>query len=323
MGSLHESPRPVETDPASGAPVVESEAPAEWDAFLRENAEAEAAARQSSALKYILGLAVVWGSLYLVALAQKYSYHEIRFDIGASDRESSRPASFIRNLGIRDKVMTPMDVRFHQTSARQIVKLLLSQTGITTRDANLDMISETPKTVSVTGRPLYYLLHSIIDNPQVGFALEERRAQFFAQTMKNAEPPTGLLRTFDWSADIELSSEPTLVFPSIRSDLWLIVSLQPHAVGPGPTQSRVEVEVWRGAERYTTWEDTLSENQKATLDLSAGGKVLVTIEPLTANVIPAAGVNRSKYKLRIYFEARGEGGTAPPEVASSASGSSE
>lgn len=314
MAQLHESPRPIETDPASGAPLTEPDGPAVWDAFVQEGPEIDTAP-QPSAFRFVIGLAVIWGSLFLIAWAQKISFNEIRFDFG-DNSPTQRAQTFVKQLDVRDKVMTPMDVRFHRTPARQIVKLLLAQTGIAVDGDDLALVSETPVRVEIPKRPLYYQLHSVINDPQIGFSIQERRAHFFPQTLKAAEPPTGLLRTFDWAADVELSPDPTLIFPSIRSDLWLLLSLEPSAVGPAPYQTRVRVEVWRGGERFATAEDVLSETSKATLDFTAGGKVRVTIEPSARTVAPQTS-GPSKYKVRIYFEARAEGGDMPAALPSS------
>lgn len=322
---IHDPPKPVEHGAPAPAPEREAEDNG-WEALLSqaadESAEEGRAAPKpssSSSFKILLGLVVVWGSLYLVALAQTISFNEISINLGGSGKGQPKRA-FVAGLNVRDKVAAPMDMRFHQTPTRQIVKLALSQAGVSAEEGDLALIPDRPKSPSLSQKPLYYLLHSVIDDPEIGFSLESRQAHFFKQTIKNADPAVGLLRTFDWEATVPLRDEPTLFFPSIRSDLWVLLSVRRPAAGLGPSDPRVSVEIWRGGEEIATGEGALGPANRVNLEFSAGGKVLVSIEPAPAEpaadaIAAAAG---ARYKLRIFFEARQVEDRSSPPVAAAA-----
>lgn len=301
-----ESPAPpASAQAAVAAPAAVNANIEQWESALNE---AAASARDeqdrehsngSSAARSMLGLAVVWGVLYLLAYAQKLSENDISFGVEPATGRSARRASLYSALDVRQKVMLPGDVRFHQAPGRQIVKLLLQGSGMRVSDAGLALISDKPRSIEERGKPLYELLHTIIDDPAVGFALRSKEAFIFRQKLENTEPATGPLRQFEWQAIVDVSVEPTVLFPAGRSDLWAIISVPPPSTDESKNEQRFAVEIWRSGRPEAMAEGVLGPNKKAQLSFSSEGTVLVTIEEPGGEPAPPSP-NGAPYRIRIF-----------------------
>lgn len=260
------------------------------------------------AVRMLFGLMVVWGSFFLVALAQDYSYNEIRFDLGNAGA-SWRPRAFLAGLDVRDKITMPVEsLTFHDKSPRETVALLLGRVGLSVSEQDLELLSEEKRNVKLTGSPYYQALNTLIDDPAIGFSLSAEKARLFSQRIKNVEPALGELRQFDWEARVELGENPTVLIPAARSDLWCLFAVAPRPVGPGSAYPRIAVEIWRGARRVASGEGVLGEDHIASLNFSAQGTIILTIERAEPAEERLGGVaHASQYKVRIFFRASGGG----------------
>ena len=190
------------------------------------------------------------------------------------------------------RVRLPAEIRFHRTQARQIVKGLLDKAEFSADETDLELISLERKSVHLK-KPLYALLLAIIDDPSVGLAFRGPHAHFFKQSLTDTQPAAGPLRQFDWRGRLELSEEPTTLFPSDRIDLWAIFSFIP----PGPElpgeNGRIMVEIRQGDRRLATGEGALGGDGMATLCFRAGATILVSVQAVEG---------LSLFDVRLYYQ---------------------
>jgi hypothetical protein len=208
-------------------------------------------------------------------------------------------------------------VRFRQTSARQIVRLLLARAGIDADEEDLRRIREEPRSLQRSGVPLLDLIHEIVDDPKVGLAVRRQNADFFAHELSATEPAQGPLSQFDWRARVALSTEPTLVFPSARTKVWGRFALRPAAPGVDPSQTRIAVEIWRGDERLASGEGILGPGRPAQLNFTADGFILASAERAPtagAETSTAAGGRLQPFDLHIFYR------ETPPAAGETAAG---
>ena len=313
-GPTHDTaPRGPSADaPASGAPSAPSAA-AGSDTPAGPQTAKSGPFSPSSPLASLFGLAVIWGSFYLIVLAQNISSNEIHLDTERTGPVWGGEA--LTALDVRVKVRMPVDeFVLDNTSPRRIIKGLLHQAGITVEDSDLEWISDEEKYLNLTKLSLHAWLHAVIDDPEVGFSLRAREAQFFKQVLKDTTPPVGPLRQFDWTGKgVQLAAAPTIIFPSSnRSDLWFLFRLLPPGNGSTQTASVIEVEIRRGEDRrLAILEGLIGADGKATFSFAAAVSLLITIETSEpdrkvggpgASQRPAPSAKGTGFDIRIFFQ---------------------
>ncbi|GEM_PF-5400899 len=255
----------------------------------------------------LLGLMVIWGVLYLVALAQNLS--DNRLDLGLDrGRQVLEQDRFLNELDPPALALLPIkDARFHRQPVRVMVQLLLADLNLEVDPGELALLPETSRSVALSEEPLHRVIHALVDDPAIGFSLSERRAHFFAQRLEDAEPPVGPLRQFEWGANVELSAEPSVFFPSARSDLWLVLALRPAEAGVA--REGLAVEIWKGRRRLTSGVGELGPDRKVSLRFWTAGSLLVTAEAIDS---PSAGEGRgARHQVRVFYQERRSEGVGP------------
>lgn len=187
---------------------------------------------KTSVLRVMLGLTVIWGSLYLVAIAQRISFDESnvqaarRAEVQTGEAGSSAPR--IDELtGRLDSPIESLEVR--SIPARQIVKKLLYDGHLFAQPGALDEIPESPISLSLENVPLHSALSSAVAAVDMGFYLRAGQVGFFSRIVSDKGGSAGepALR---WEADIGLTPERTTIYVAEDSDIR--VDLKVRRLGP-------------------------------------------------------------------------------------------
>lgn len=260
----------------------------------------------------LFGLVVVWGAFYLMAIAQNISNNEMTLGFSRaldSGGEAWRRERFLAAMDVHSIAMLPIDtLNIVRMSPRQITRQLLRHARIGFSEDELELISDEPTNISLAREPFHRVLHAVIDDSKIGYALQSRRIRFFPQKLENAEPTGGPYRQFQWEAILELSPEKTVVFPSNQTDLWLFLSLRLPSRGGVLGEPILAVEIWRDSEQISAGEGALGEDNRAMLSFSSGGAMVVNVEGLESleGQNSAAVSTGLKYKVRIFYQERTE-----------------
>lgn len=260
----------------------------------RPKAKADTGAgKEPSSWRVLLGLTVIWAVLYMIAWAENISINEIKVQAPLT--------SDARSLAVAPVEM----IRFNRTSPRQIVDLLFQNAHIQVSPEDLELISDELTDLRLSERPLHDAIRVILDDPKVGFALRGREAHFFDQKLSEDLTRGGRPTLVSWEAEIELTSEPMVVYPSTRSDLWAMFRLMPSGGGSSPAALSIAAEVWQGDRILVADQLPLGEDGTAKMNFSGGRTVNVSLRlvPNSSGEVPSDGA--VTFKIRVFFQEHG------------------
>lgn len=213
-----------------------------------------------SPLLILFGLLVVWGSLYLVAIAQNISYAPPAG--GAVPPVAAQPSSGMmsqssgpESLPVSSMLMPVENLSLREIPARQVVKDLLYKAHLHIAPQELDKIGAEARDVHFENKPLYECLYSTLGEDGLGIMVSGDRVQLIPQQVTHKYPDQGPLEQFHWDADLLLGGRAVSLFPSGRSDLWVRLRLLPPAAGDG--NYRIGFEIFRGPVREASGEAIL------------------------------------------------------------------
>jgi len=248
-----------------------------------------------SPLLILFGLLVVWGSLYLVAIAQNISYAPPRGGAAAvtppqaSSSLMPQPAA-PDSLPVSSMLMPVENLNLREIPARQVVKDLLYKAHLHISPQELDKIGAEARDVHFENKPLYACLYSTLGEDGLGLMVVDDQVRFIPQQVTHKYPDQGPLEQFHWDADLLLADRTVSLFPSGRSDFWVRLRLLPP-MNAGGEDYRIAFEIFRGPVR------------------EGSGEAL----------LPAPGAGSLRFvtasTLRLRIENRGEVGTSADKTA--------
>lgn len=236
-----------------------------------------------SPLLILFGLLVVWGSLYLVAIAQNISYKQpAQAAAAGSPAPPAASAPFAsettpESLPVSSMLMPVENLSLREIPARQVVKDLLYKAHLHIDPKELDKIGAEVRDVHFEDKPLYACLYSTLGEDTLGLVVVEDQVRLIPQQVTDKAPDRGPLEQFHWDADLILSGRPASLFPTGRSDLWVRLRLLPPS-GAGNGELRVAFEVFRGTVREGSGEAILPEPGSGSLRFVAGSRLSLRIE---------------------------------------------
>jgi len=153
------------------------------------------AEEKTSAWRVMLGLAVIWGSLYLVAIAQKISHDESngigvqQAELDVRDGESDGESDGNRFGGVSQQLDSTIESLVVQSiPARQIVKKLLYDGHIFVEPGALEKIPERPISLTLENVPLRSALNQALGAVDMEFY---QRGELIGFAGTAAETPPG------------------------------------------------------------------------------------------------------------------------------------
>jgi hypothetical protein len=262
------------------------------------SSQAAGKARVDSPLATFMGLIVLWLSLLVIFTAHRLSDSFIRLET-PEVKNLNQDQSFLRALEPREELLLPFKMHLRETSARQALVNIAASVGFNIQEENLKKrLSDEPRTIRFNNMPLYKAIHELLHDSNLGFALQERNLFFFKQTLETSGTPEHKY-TLDWKAQMELTGNRLLVFPSGSSDLYFTIHLIRDVNSPDHQWRTVQVEVWRGTECLTTAKSMLDEKGNAQLSMSTAENIAVSITRLDT---PAADSKPGRYGLQFYYQ---------------------
>lgn len=235
-----------------------------------------------SPLLILFGLLVVWGSLYLVAIAQNISYAPPRrapvasaLPSGASSLlpQPSKPDS----LPVSSMLMPVENLNLREIPARQVVKDLLYKAHLHITPQELDKIGAEARDVHFENKPLYECLYSTLGEDGLGLMVVDDEVRLIPQQVTHKLPDQGPLEQFHWDADLLLADRIVSIFPSGRSDLWIRLRLMPPP-GPNVGETRIAFEIFKGSVREGSGEALLPDPGAGALRFVAGSTLSLRLE---------------------------------------------
>lgn len=239
-----------------------------------------------SPLLVLFGLAVVWGSLYLVAIAQSLSNAPKpppapavatpapEFAVAASPTPTPPPTT-------EPMLAAVESMNLKEIPARQIVKDLLYKAHLHIEAEELNKISAEARELHFEGRPLYECLYSALGQEDLGLSVAGDQVRFIEQKISHEVPDHGPLEQYNWETDLTLGADPVSLYPSGRSPLWIRLRL---LAPPAAAGGRVGFEIYRGELREGSGEGLLPQPGVGAIRFVAGDAISLRIE----NRSPAA-----------------------------------
>jgi hypothetical protein len=220
----------------------------------------------------MMGLLILWGSLGLIFWANRLDPFISHVD-GANNTPPAQMLVFDQAV---DFLLRPCEVNMPSISPRDALAQMAIKLDLRVARESLDkLLSKESAAFAFTGLPLYKVLHRLINNRGVGYAVEGRRLLLFEQ--KQAAPAAER-KQFTWEAELELSGKPISIFPSGDSDAWFTIQMiRDLSAGNDPWRT-VQVDFWKGAEKQTISRLRLDGSGKALLNTSAGENITFQIE---------------------------------------------
>jgi hypothetical protein len=256
------------------------------------------------------GLVIVWLSFYLVAMAQSWSSNKVRIQLGPRG-EPSRLETLIADLGPRAKGLLTLDrVQFLQASPRAVLEQALREAQLDISDADLARVTDQPRPIHLPRQPLYRTIRELIDNPSIGFLLQRNQIRLIDQRNEESPATDSSATQMTWEGVVELTDEPSALFPFPGTGLSLLLSIHPAlsmAVWPDPM---LRVEIWRGGRRLASGQSAFGPEMKSNLEMVSQGSARVSVEGLREEA--GSETDRSApsfYRARITVEGleQGEG----------------
>lgn len=251
-------------------------------------------AHLDSPWRTMLGLLILWGSLGLIFWANRLDTFISHVD-GAN---SATPAQMLVFDQAVDFLLRPCEVNMPNTSPRDALAQMADKLNLQLDKESLDkLLSKASGTFNYTGLPLYKVIHRLIDNRDVGYAIEGRRLLLFAQKQT---APAAEHKQFTWETEIELSGKPISIFPSGDSDVWFTIQMiRDLSAGNDPWRT-VQIDFWKGAEKQTISRLMLDGSGKAILSMSARENISFQIE---RKAPPQSGAAPGRYHMIFSFQA--------------------
>lgn len=241
-----------------------------------------AAEATHSPLLILFGLLVVWGSLYLVAVAQSISYappagSNTVLPTGGGTSALMRQSSFPDSLPVSSMLMPVENLSLKEIPARQVVKDLLYKAHLHIAPQELDKIAAEARDVHFENKPLYECLYSSLGEDGLGFMVVDDMVVLIPQQLTHQVPDQGPLEQFHWEADLLLGDQAASLFPSGRSDLWVRLRLLPPSATEGEA-FRIAFEIFRGSGRESFGEAILPAPGAGSLRFVTGSTLSLRIE---------------------------------------------
>lgn len=192
--------------------------------------------RGSSTLGSLFGLAVIWGCLYLVALAQIRSQQKAQPPPDSGSRSTS--TSFGRSnawVALAEPLANYTD-RADNPTSRSVIEGLLRRSGLRIDPAELQKIPQTPENHVIAAQMNESIsmggwISTISRKSGLGFAERNGKGWFFELEG----------HCFDqWSAQIELSRDETLIYAGCPTR-WFSALVIPVPGSPGMFESHLEM----------------------------------------------------------------------------------
>lgn len=273
------SAQPPAPNPVAAPPVAEAELSApsgDLAAWPKPRLS-----RVDSPTHTLFGLVVIWIALWLVFTANRWSESYVRVapgGIASGAGASEQDHALIMALEPRAKILQPIELHFPRMSTAEALKTLGSYVRLNINPANLKLVDgDSERSIAFRGEPLYRVIHQLLGDEQLGFALRVNDLQVFEQqlTITGGEP----LRDMRWKAQLELTPQRLLVFPSGHAPLWLSLRLSGSVEQDTRNWQTVQVEIWRGGELLTVAQAPLNAQGQALLSTtSTADKVALKIE---------------------------------------------
>lgn len=206
---------------------------------------------KTSVLRVMLGLTVIWGSLYLVAIAQRISFDESNGQAARQTevRTGEADSSALRIDELTGRLDSPIEsLEVRSIPARQIVKKLLYDGHLFAEPGALDDIPESPISLSLENVPLHSALNEAVAAVDMGFYLRAEQVGFFGRIVSRESRSAGEAAGLKWMTDIGLSSEQTTIYVGEDSGVRIDLKVQrPGPDGDGETRA-IEYVVRRDGE---------------------------------------------------------------------------
>lgn len=269
-----------------------------------------------SPLLVLFGLVVVWGSLYLVAIAQNLSYAPNPVVVVATPAPLAGPPLPGESAPAGSMLAPVESLSLKEVPARQVVKDLLYKAHLHVSPAELDKISSEATDLHVEGRPLYECLYSASGQEDLGWTVLDNEVRLVDQVVTHQFPDSGPLEQFNWEVEVDVFPRPLSLFPSGRSALWLKLWLIPPD-SPDAGAGRIAFEVYRGAVREASGEALLPPPSGAAIRFIPSNQLGLRIENRTPAPAEGAGAPppvRVAARLQVQSQLAGPAaeGLAPP-----------
>lgn len=227
-----------------------------------------------SPMRTMFGLVILWGSLMLIFQAHRMSDFTVRMETSSPSGAPQTEAQ-VKMMSSRDLMMQPFEVNMAKDSARNHFKNVAASCGLAIDDSELKMLTKEKRSHEFKGIPLYRAIHKLIDNRAIGFNIRGKAIHLFDQKLESSDPQN---KSINWQADLDLSSEQIMVFPSVDSDIWFSIRMIRDVNRADNPWHMMQVELWRGAEQLNTIKPTLDDNGKALISMSDKESISFQVE---------------------------------------------
>lgn len=249
-------------------------------------------AHLDSPLRTMFGLFILWGCLALLFWAYRKSDPPFK-----SEPAAAGGASVMQPGVPRDILMQPFSSNIPLISPQDAMVTLAKTCHLEPDKTSLKkLLSTKPRPYEFKNEPLYKVLHKVIADRGVGYAIQGKTIRFYDQRL---EPPTMERRLVVWEADLDLSSEPLLIFPSEDSDIWFSVQMFRDVNRPDNPWRKMQLDLWKGTELQNMAKPELADNGKAIINMSTNENLSFQIERKSQ---PKSGQTPGRYHLIFSFQ---------------------
>lgn len=255
------------------------------------------ASHLDSPLRTMFGLIILWGSLSLIFWAYQISSNTIQLDVAGGGNGPLATSSMVQSLSPRDILLQSCSLNMLKDSPSNHLASVASTFKLDLQKSSLNVkLGKTPKAFSFKRIPLFRAVHKLIDNREIGYAVRGKTILLYDQKVQTLALDK---KQVNWQAEMDLSDEPMLVFPSGDSDWWFSIQLiRDINEASNPWQS-MQVELWKGGEKQTTIKQSFDAQGKALLYLSDKKTVSLQVE---RKATPQGIQSPGSYSLTFNFQ---------------------
>jgi hypothetical protein len=243
----------------------------------------------------LFGLLVVWASLVIVFTANRLSDTNFHLETSGLGRNNS----VLMSLEPQIKILLPFSMFVPHMTPAEALAAVGSYINFNVQPENLDKLETERRNFRYVDQPVYAVLHQLIGKPTLGFILQNNNMLVIPQQLEIKHGATGG-REMLWEADLNLTSQRTLVVPSGELPIWLFMRLTGEATEDVSHWNTMQIEVHRGAELLTMTRTMLDEKGNASMSMSD----IQTISLRIQRVIESQGKELGRYHINFHYQAQ-------------------